>query len=43
MSDAAITRAPRAGPTKGRREVVYRHRLVARMTHWVNVLASACC
>ncbi len=38
MSDAAITRAPSAGPTKGRREVVYRHRLVTRMTHWVNVL-----
>jgi thiosulfate reductase cytochrome b subunit len=38
MSDAAITRAPSAGPTKGRREVVYRHRLVTRITHWVNVL-----
>ena len=30
--------AERAGPTKGRREVVYRHRLVTRITHWVNVL-----
>jgi thiosulfate reductase cytochrome b subunit len=38
MSDAAIARAPKAGLTKAGREVVYRHRLVTRITHWVNVL-----
>ncbi|HEY3947839.1 cytochrome b/b6 domain-containing protein [Phenylobacterium sp.] len=38
MIDAATPSTPKARPTQDRREIVYRHRLVTRLTHWVNLL-----
>jgi thiosulfate reductase cytochrome b subunit len=41
MSDTAIpahSPSPAAAPTKPGREVIYRHSVVVRLTHWINVL-----
>ena len=42
MSDVALDihpdAAPAAPPTGGGTEVIYRHRLVVRITHWINVI-----
>jgi thiosulfate reductase cytochrome b subunit len=37
-SEATLPAAPPAARTKPPREVIYRHSLVVRVTHWVNVL-----
>jgi thiosulfate reductase cytochrome b subunit len=38
LSEQTATIATQAGATPARREVVYRHSLVVRLTHWINLL-----
>ena len=43
LREQTATIATETGAISPRREIVYRHSLVVRLTHWIDASASRCC